>query len=103
MNLELTTTPQEIFRELLKSKEAGTVIGVTSPLLGSFTYLTGVEDLVVDDRLDVYVIFRPSDTSGYFFPNRKVKLDRIFSVKPFKSKFENSWAEKKSKIAAYST
>jgi hypothetical protein len=87
---------KEIFKEILKSKENGTIIGVTSPILGGFIYLTGVEDVVVDDTFTVYIVFQPCDTSGYFFPTRKVRLDKIYSVKPFSSKFENLWAEKKS-------
>ncbi len=94
--IDLITDPRLIFSELLKSKETGTTIGVTSPVLGGFTYLTGVEDILVDETLTVHVVFQPCDTSGYFFPTRRVKLDKIYSVKPFTSKFENLWAEKKS-------
>lgn len=94
--VDLIEDPKQIFTELLKSKENGTIIGVTSPVLGGFTYLTGVEDIVVDEMLTVYIVFQPCDTSGYFFPTRRVRLDKVYSVKPFASRFENLWAEKKS-------
>jgi hypothetical protein len=93
-NLDLITDPVDIFTAILKSKEAGTIIGVNSPTLGGFTYLTAVEDITVDDALNVYVIFQPCDTSGFFFPTRRVRLDKIYSVKPFTSQFKNLWVEK---------
>jgi hypothetical protein len=95
-HLDLVKEPREIFREILRSKEKGTVIGISSPVLGRVTYLTGVEDIVVDETCNVYVVLKPYDTSGYMFPVRNVSLEKIHSVKPFSSKFENVWIEKKS-------
>jgi len=95
MNLDEITDSQGILKQLLYSKEHGTVIGINSQVLGRITYLTGIEDILIDDEYNVSVILRPYDTSGYIFPVRKISLDKIQAVKPFTSKFENKWVEKK--------
>jgi hypothetical protein len=78
--LDFIIDPKEIFKTLLMSRQNGTIIGINSSPLGRLTYLTGVEDITVDEMGHVFVVFRPCDTSGYMFPITKISLVKINSV-----------------------
>jgi hypothetical protein len=92
------TEPKEIFQALLKSRNTGAVIGIRSSPLGSITYLTGVDDIWVDNTGNISIILKPCDISGYAFPIREIDLDKISSVIPFSTRFQSLWVEKKSGV-----
>jgi hypothetical protein len=92
MEQEDVTNPGHILNHLLNSKEKGTVIGIVSPVLGRLMALTGVEDLILDER--PMVILKPYDMNGRILPTAKILLENIYSVRPFTSKFENPFVAK---------
>jgi hypothetical protein len=92
------TEPQEIFLALLNSRNTGVIIGIRSSPLGNITYLTGVEDIRVDNAGNITVVLKPCDTSGYAFPIREIDLDKICSVIPFSTRFQSLLVEKKSGV-----
>jgi hypothetical protein len=92
MEQEEFTTTGDIIKHLLSSKENGTVIGISSTVLGRTMVLTGIQDLIFGDEL--LIVLMPFDTSGYMLPATKISVKDIRSVKPFKSKFENPFVAK---------
>jgi hypothetical protein len=92
MEQEEFTTTGDIIKHLLSSKENGTVIGISSTVLGRTMVLTGIRDLIFGDEL--LIVLMPFDTSGYMLPATKISVKDIRSVKPFKSKFENPFVAK---------
>ena len=92
LDLENSTSEREILEALINSKANGTVIGISSSLLGRSMYLTGVIDLIVGDN--AMVILQAYDTNGYILPETKIPLESIKAVRPFASKFENPFVNK---------
>ncbi|RAV99540.1 hypothetical protein [Pseudochryseolinea flava] len=92
LDQENFTSEKEIFEALIDSKSQGTVIGITSSLLGRTMYLTGVVDLVLGDHS--IVVLHAYDTNGYILPETKIPLDSIKAVRSFASKFENPYVSK---------
>jgi hypothetical protein len=86
--IEIITSPADIFRSLMESNTSGTMIGITSPDLGTGTYITVVRDILIDED-DPIIVIEGYDRSGYFFSKDTLKLKNISSVIPFTSIFDN--------------
>lgn len=94
--LEFITLPRTILQALHESKDNGTVIGITSPVLGRGTFLTSVNDIIILDDIasSPTIILKPFDANGYFLETNVIKLDDIRSVCVFTSKFENPFMKR---------
>jgi hypothetical protein len=83
---------EDILREILHSKENGNVIGIQAETLGNGIYVTGVEDVILDEN-ETAIILKPYDMSGYIFPNKRVPLDKITLVCPLRSPVKNPFLQ----------
>lgn len=86
---ELVTDPGEMLTILTDSKANGTAVGIHAPVLGNEIFVTAVEDIVIG--LDITVVLKNFDITGYILETNKLKLGEIQSVCPFKSHFENPY------------
>ena len=91
----LISEPTKIFKALLDSKEKGTVIGITSPILGKTMCLTCIEDLILSNEGELIVVLKSYDINGYILPSNKISLSHIESVYPFTSMFQNPFIPKR--------
>jgi hypothetical protein len=92
LDQENFTTAKDILSALIDSKSNGTVIGITSALLGRSMFLTGIVDIILGDCS--IVILQAYDTNGYILPETKIPVDTITAVRSFTSKFENPFVTK---------
>lgn len=84
---EEITNPKEILEHILDSKNNGTVIGISSPILGRGMVLTSIEDIILGGS--PLIVLKPYDTSGNILPERKIHLENIPAVRAFSTRFEN--------------
>lgn len=92
VNIDVITSPGEIFKALQVSKSNETIIGINSTLLGEGTFLLSVSDIILLDELDsVTIVFKSYDVTGYFLSTNVLKLNQIKSVCPLTSKFQNPY------------
>jgi hypothetical protein len=89
---EEITNPKEILEQILDSKSKGTVIGISSPILGRGMVLTSVEDLILGGS--PLIVLKPYDTSGNMLPETKIYLENINAVRAFSTRFENPFVSK---------
>jgi hypothetical protein len=83
--LEFTINKSEILKLLLRSKNSGAVVGINCPSMGSGVFLTGVEDVVMD--YEVIVFLKPLDITGKLLEKDKIKLTEISSVCTFNTPY----------------
>lgn len=88
LELEFIKNRRSIYRELAISKEAGTVVGITSPVLGDGMFITAVDDIYTTEAGAV-VQLKPYDMSGHFLARTQLSLSEIRSVCPFKTAYRN--------------
>lgn len=86
--LNFLTSPPEILKALLNSKEEGTSIGLRASAIGEETIVTSVEDIIFQEN-ETIIVLKPYDATGYFLPSRTIKLRDIEGVFPFSTPFEN--------------
>lgn len=84
--LEFFTSPDEILRVLIHSKEFGNVVGVSSAVLGSGIFMTAVEKIILD--YETVVQFKPVDVMGHALANSTLRLSEISLACGFRSRFE---------------
>ena len=77
----------QVLALLIKSKHDGLAIGINSRVMGGGTYITSVEDILLDEEL--MILLKPYDANGRMLNITTLKLSDIESVLPFSSKFEN--------------
>jgi hypothetical protein len=88
--LNFLTSPADVLKALLQSKEEGTSIGIRAHSLGTETIVTAVEDIVFEES-QTLIIFKPYDSTGYILPSRRINLHEIQGVYPFASPFSNPY------------
>jgi hypothetical protein len=85
--------PGAMLSALLASKESGTAIGISAPVLGSGIFITAVEKILnnndIFDQSEIVIVLKAYDITGYFFARNVIKLNEIKSVWPLKSPFKN--------------
>lgn len=86
-NLEFISDRNAVLRALTASKEQGTAIGINSAVLGTGTYISCVEDIILDT--DIVIVLKPYDATGHMLERAQLALSDIQSVLPFNSTFEN--------------
>lgn len=87
VNLEFFYDRNLILNILTDSKEQGTAVGINCSALGAGTFITAVEDIMLED--DMLIVFKPYDANGHMLERNKIKLQEIDSVLPFNSIFQN--------------
>jgi hypothetical protein len=85
--LEFVSDRSFILNILTKSKDNGTVVGINAPCLGSGTFISVVDDIILVD--DIIIVLKPFDASGHMLDTNKIRLSDVTSVLPFNSVFEN--------------
>ncbi|HYC83803.1 MAG TPA: hypothetical protein VEB86_01220 [Chryseosolibacter sp.] len=80
----------DMLAALRKSKEHGTVVGISAPILGNGLFLTSVLDIVPagDDHL---ITLTGYDVTGYILERNKLRLSEIRGICPFMSAFTNPY------------
>lgn len=86
-NLEFIIDRGEILKILTRSKDQGNAVGINSRSLGPGTYITAVEDIMLEE--DIVIVFKPYDASGHMLEKARLTLAEIQSVLPFNSAFQN--------------
>lgn len=86
--LDAARGASEILSILIKSKEEGRSIAISSPLLGDHFYITAVENVIIENG-ETIVQLKPFDSTGYLLPQYKIHLSDIYAVCSFKSSFKN--------------
>lgn len=86
--IEKTYESHEVLKILVKSKESGNAVGISSPLMGEGFFTTAVEDIMLVDG-ETIISLVPFDSTGFMLPATKLKLSEIAAVCPFRSKFKN--------------
>lgn len=89
LSMELVCDPGEMLNLLAESKEKGTAVGIYAPVLGKEIFVTAVEDILID--VEITVVLKNYDITGYMLETNKVRLGDIKSVCPFKSPFKNPY------------
>jgi hypothetical protein len=82
--------PDEILRALNESKNNGTVVGISAPILGNGVFLTSVESLAETDS-DHVITLKGYDVTGYILERNRLRLTDIRGICPFQSKFNNPY------------
>lgn len=90
LELEFIKNRRSVYRELAASKEAGTVVGITSPALGDGMFITAVDDIYTTEA-GAIVQLKPYDMSGHFLTRTQLSLSEIRSVCPFKTAYRNPY------------
>jgi hypothetical protein len=88
VTLDILTSKDDILKALFQNKLCGSIIGITSNVLGPGTYFTTVIELIMRDN-ETLIELKGYDMSGYFFDRSKLTLEEIESVIPFNSSFTN--------------
>src|SRR4051812_19329371 len=83
-SLQLIRQRAQIRKQLLESKGTGKVLGIYCPLMGNGMFLTGVDDLIMAEKLEV-VILKPYDMNGILLIPHQVPVTAIRSICPFES------------------
>jgi hypothetical protein len=91
INIDFISDQRKIFDILSKSKENGTSVGINCDQLGKGTYITAVEDIIMET--DIIIVLKPYDAGGRMLDTTRLKLAEIGSVFAFSSKFENSYVK----------
>jgi hypothetical protein len=71
-----------MLKELIISKQSGTVVGVYSKVLGEGMILTGVQEIDSSGKSEI-IVFNRYDISGHILTRTHVALDEIHMVCPF--------------------
>lgn len=95
--LAFTTSTNEILQILIRSKENGNVIGISSPSLGAGIFLTAVDKVIFD--YEVVVQLKSIDVNGGALEKNTLKLTDISTVCAFKSRFVNLYHEQANELA----
>jgi hypothetical protein len=85
-HLQLIKSKKGILRELLFSKQNGSVIGVYSSDLGEGMFLTTVDDIFRVEN-DEIIVFRAIDIHGSRLHRTHFSLNEIDTVCPFNAKY----------------
>jgi hypothetical protein len=86
-DFEFISDRSDLLRHLTRSKNEGTAIGINSPVLGTRTIVTCVEEIILDG--EIVVTLKPFDATGRILNRCRLKLSEINSVLPFSSDFTN--------------
>lgn len=86
--LNLAKSSTDILKLIFESKENGTTVGISSPLLGQGFFITAVEDIILSDG-ETTILLKPFDVTGFLLPTNKLTLADIEAACPLISTFEN--------------
>ena len=89
---EFARSSKAIVRELLSSKESGSVVGIYSAILGDGMFLTGVEDLYQEGKITV-AVFHRYDLSGQILNRNHIAVEEIRTVCSFCQRYRNPFFE----------
>lgn len=93
---DFVRTRKYILRELMISKQANTVLGVYSKVLGEGMFLIGVEETEASMPEPV-ITFSPYDLSGKLLKKSCLRLDEIEMVIPFNKAYHHPFNQAKTK------
>jgi hypothetical protein len=88
-SINIISEPNSILEALLDSKMNNTVIGIHAKLLGPATFLTAVNEIVLQAGAEPLIILADCDTAGHSLPVNTLRLSEIKNVIPFASPFKN--------------
>lgn len=86
--LQFLRSRKAILKELVRSRENRTVIGVYAAALGEGMFITSVDDIYVDDTEEIIVLKR-YDLSGLILPRTELSLSEIQAICPFDLVYKN--------------
>ena len=86
--LHWVTSPSDILRELLHSRDHGNVVGITALSLGPAMVLTAVEE-IIEIRNDMIVLVKEIDLLGIKIPECDLLLTEIVKIHPLKTKYND--------------
>ena len=90
IDLAFISEQDQIIEILHQSKDQGTVVGLSAPILGNGVFLTGIENVIKNEN-DYLIVLKGYDVTGYILERNKIKLSDIRCVCPFKSPFNNPY------------
>jgi hypothetical protein len=82
------SSPPDILKALLESKENGNVVGINALSLGPAMIMTAVDD-VVEVRNDSIVLLKETDLLGIRLPETEILLSEIVGVFPMRTNFND--------------
>jgi hypothetical protein len=88
--LAFISEPLEMLSHLYESKNRGTVVGISAPILGNGVFLTAVDDIKELDE-DYSIQLKGYDITGYILERNRIRLSDIRAVCPFTSPFVNPY------------
>src|SRR4051812_37017447 len=91
--LNYVTALDAILTELIKSKDNGTVIGISALSMGPGMIMSAVED-IIDVRNDKIILLKDSDLLGIKLPESEILLSEIVKVYPLRTKYDDPFHEK---------
>ncbi len=86
--LDYVSQQDEILKELISSKEHGTVIGISAISLGPTMIMAAVED-IIDIKNDKLILLKETDLLGMKLPEEQILLSEIVRVHPFRTLFDD--------------
>jgi hypothetical protein len=97
-SLRMVKSRKGIIKELVNSKNTGTVLGIYCPALGEGMFLTGVEDFFTAGTEQIVELKR-YDLNGVLLQRDHISLAEIKTVCPFRSMYTNPVFNKKTHFA----
>jgi hypothetical protein len=79
----------DILRAIVDSKMNNTVIGIHAKILGKATYLTGIREILLQEKEEPLILLADCDITGYFLGRKTLRLSEIMNVIPFISPFQD--------------
>lgn len=92
---EFVTEPDDILRELMRSKMKGNVLGICAQLFGKSMCMTAIDDIQnieSEHTHDKLVVLKKYDLQGIFIDTHELCLSEITKVKTFRRKYHDRFS-----------